>query len=58
MAAEALNENDNPDDALLYLNEVRRRARQGNDAILLDITETGKVHSGISYSRRGAMSLH
>ncbi len=42
MAAEALNENDNPDDALLYLNEVRRRARQGNIAILPDITETGK----------------
>lgn len=42
MAAEALNENDNPDDALLYLNEVRRRARQGNNSILPDITETGK----------------
>ncbi|MDF1559074.1 MAG: RagB/SusD family nutrient uptake outer membrane protein [Bacteroidales bacterium] len=42
MAAEALNENDNPDDALLYLNEVRRRARQGNNSILPDITETGE----------------
>lgn len=42
IAAEALNENDNPDDALLYLNEVRRRARQGDDSILPDITETGK----------------
>ncbi len=42
MAAEALNENDNPDDALLYLNEVRKRARQGNDAILPDITVTEK----------------
>jgi starch-binding outer membrane protein, SusD/RagB family len=42
MAAEALNENDNPDDALLYLNEVRNRARQGNNAILPDITEIGK----------------
>jgi hypothetical protein len=42
MAAEALNENDNPDDALLYLNEVRSRARQGNIAILPDITETDK----------------
>jgi tetratricopeptide (TPR) repeat protein len=42
MAAEALNENDNPDDALLYLNEVRRRARQGNESILPDITVTEK----------------
>ena len=42
MAAEALNENNKPADALLYLNEVRRRAREGNDAILPDITETGK----------------
>jgi hypothetical protein len=42
MAAEALKENDNPDDALLYLNEVRKRARQGNDAILPDITVTEK----------------
>lgn len=42
MAAESLNENDNPDDALLYLNEVRKRARQGNDAILPDITVTEK----------------
>lgn len=42
IAAEALNENNKPDDALLYLNEVRRRARQGNIAILPDITETGK----------------
>ncbi len=42
MAAEALNENNKPDDALLYLNEVRRRAREGNNGILPDITETGK----------------
>lgn len=42
MAAEALNENNKPDDALLYLNEVRRRARQDDNTILPDITETGK----------------
>ncbi|MBE0677391.1 MAG: RagB/SusD family nutrient uptake outer membrane protein [Bacteroidales bacterium] len=42
IAAEALNENNKPDDALLYLNEVRRRARQGNNSILPDITETNK----------------
>jgi hypothetical protein len=42
IAAEALNENGNPGDALLYLNSVRERARGGNDAILPDIIETGK----------------
>lgn len=43
MAAEALNENDKPDQALIYLNEVRERARGGNTAILPDITETDKA---------------
>lgn len=43
MAAEALNENNKPADALLYLNMVRQRARQGNTAILPDITATGKT---------------
>ena len=42
MAAEALNEDTKPDQALVYLNQVRKRARQGNDAILPDITETNK----------------
>ncbi len=42
MAAEALNENNNPTQALVYLNMVRERARGGNDAILPDITETDK----------------
>jgi hypothetical protein len=42
IAAEALNENNKPDDALFYLNEVRWRARQGNNSILPDITETSK----------------
>ena len=42
MAAEALNENNKPGQALEYLNLVRERARQGNSAILPDITETGK----------------
>lgn len=42
MAAEALNENDNPGDALPYLNLVRERARNGDDSILPDITETNK----------------
>jgi hypothetical protein len=42
MTAEALNENNKPDEALQYLNEVRSRARQGNNSILPDVTETGK----------------
>jgi len=40
MAAEALNENGKPTDALMYLNMVRARARQGNTGILPDITTT------------------
>lgn len=42
MAAEALNENNKPGEALTYLNLVRERARQGNEDILPDITETNK----------------
>ncbi len=42
IAAEALNENSKSTDALLYLNEVRERARAGNAAILPNITNTNK----------------
>ncbi len=42
MAAEALNENNKPGDALIHLNRVRERARNGNTSILPDIIETGK----------------
>jgi starch-binding outer membrane protein, SusD/RagB family len=42
IAAEALNENNKPAGALLYLNQVRERAREGNLSILPDITETNK----------------
>lgn len=42
MAAEALNENNKPDQALLHLNRVRARAREGNDQILPDITTIDK----------------
>jgi hypothetical protein len=42
MAAEALNENGNSSEALIYLNMVRERARQGNSAILPDITTTSQ----------------
>jgi hypothetical protein len=40
MAAEALNENGKPSEALQYLNMVRERAREGNSSILPDITTT------------------
>jgi hypothetical protein len=40
MAAEALNENNKPADALMYLNMVRARARQGNLSLLPDVTTT------------------
>jgi starch-binding outer membrane protein, SusD/RagB family len=42
MAAEALNENNKPAEALIYLNMVRARAREGNPAILPDVTVTDK----------------
>ncbi|VXD12288.1 RagB/SusD family nutrient uptake outer membrane protein [Marinoscillum sp. 108] len=43
MAAEALNENNKPAEALVYLNEVRERARGGNAGILPDITVTDQA---------------
>lgn len=43
MAAEALNENNKQGQALIYLNHVRERARQGNSEILPDITETNQA---------------
>lgn len=42
MAAESLNENGKPGDALIYLNQVRQRARQGTPGILPDITTTNQ----------------
>ncbi len=42
MAAEALNENNNSSQALVHLNRVRQRAREGNNAILADISNTNK----------------
>lgn len=42
MAAEALNENNKPNDALVYINEVRSRARAGNLGVLPDIVTTDK----------------
>lgn len=40
MAAEALNEIGNPEQALVYLNEVRERARGDDEGVLPDITTT------------------
>ncbi|MFA5816340.1 MAG: RagB/SusD family nutrient uptake outer membrane protein [Bacteroidales bacterium] len=59
MAAEALNENNKPGDALVYLNKVRQRARDGNPAILPDITETGKdnLRNIILNERRHELAL-
>ena len=42
IAAEALNEIDKPEDALVYLNMVRARARGQSTSILPDITVTDK----------------
>lgn len=40
MAAEVLNKNGKASDALKYLNQVRERARGGNNSILPDVTTT------------------
>ncbi|HYG40478.1 MAG TPA: RagB/SusD family nutrient uptake outer membrane protein [Cytophagales bacterium] len=59
IAAEALNENDKPEDALIYLNDVRERAREGNPAILPDRTETDKdvLRDLILHERRVELAL-
>lgn len=44
MAAEALNENGKPTDALKYLNQVRERARSGISGILPNVTTTDKTN--------------
>lgn len=59
MAAEALNENDKPAQALTYLNLVRERAREGNNSILPDITTTDKnqLRDAILLERRMELAL-
>lgn len=59
IAAEALNENNNPSGALVHLNRVRQRAREGNNAILPDITETNKdlLRDIILHERRVELAL-
>jgi starch-binding outer membrane protein, SusD/RagB family len=59
MAAEALNENGKPTDALIYLNQVRQRARGGNNSILPDITVTDKdlLRDKILLERRHELAM-
>ncbi|MEE4178734.1 MAG: RagB/SusD family nutrient uptake outer membrane protein [Bacteroides sp.] len=59
MAAEALNENGNPGEALGYLNMVRARAREGNNEILPDITtlDQGELRDLILEERRHELAL-
>ncbi|MEZ4829230.1 MAG: RagB/SusD family nutrient uptake outer membrane protein [Bacteroidia bacterium] len=59
MAAEALNENGKPAQALVHLNRVRERARGGNPGILPDITEQdqAKLRSLIWHERRMELAL-
>ncbi len=59
MAAEALNENNKPSEALIYLNMVRERAREGNTAILPDITTTNQneLRDIILMERRRELAL-
>lgn len=59
MAAEALNENNNAAEALTHLNRVRLRAREGNNSILPDITETNKdlLREKILHERRVELAL-
>jgi len=59
IAAEALNENDKQTDALVYLNQVRQRARGGNISVLPDITVTDKtqLRDKILLERRHELAL-
>ncbi|MEQ1585213.1 MAG: RagB/SusD family nutrient uptake outer membrane protein [Cyclobacteriaceae bacterium] len=59
MAAEALNENNDPTQALIHLNRVRQRAREGDNAILPDIAVTNKdqLRDIILHERRVELAL-
>jgi len=59
IAAEALNENGKPGDAIIYLNQVRERAREGNPEVLPDITTTNKneLRDLILAERRSELAL-
>jgi len=59
MASEALNENGKTADALLYLNQVRKRARGGNNSILPDVIVTDKnlLRDKILLERRHELAM-
>lgn len=59
MASEALNENGKPTQALIYLNQVRARARGGNNSILPDVTVTDKdlLREKILLERRHELAI-
>jgi starch-binding outer membrane protein, SusD/RagB family len=59
IAAESANELGNSTDALRYLNQVRERARQGNPAILPDVTvtEPAALRDAILRERRVELAM-
>jgi hypothetical protein len=59
MAAEAANEMENTTDALKYLEEVRARARSGNNTVLPEITTTDKalLRAAIKHERRVELAM-
>lgn len=59
IAAEASNENNKPAQALVYLNRVRERAREGNAGILPDVTATDKnaLRNIILHERRVELAM-
>ena len=59
LAAEALNENNKPEEALIFINQIRKRARGGNDAILPDIISVDKsfLREKIHQERRVELAL-
>jgi hypothetical protein len=59
MAAEAMNENNKPNDALMYVNMVRERAREGNEEILPDITtiDQAELRTLILLERRHELAM-
>lgn len=59
IAAEALNQNNKPNEALVQLNKVRARARGGDGAILADIVTTDKtlLDNSIFSERRHELAM-
>jgi len=59
IAAETANELGNSTQALVYLNQVRARARQGNDGILPDISTTNQteLREAIWHERRVELAM-